>query len=58
MTMATHGGPPKCPKNFSAYFLRLTKEDAVLDLGCPVVSNVTCFEILSVDRLHFRRHFE
>lgn len=34
-------------KNFCTYFLRLTKENAVSDLGCPVVSRLTCFEILS-----------
>lgn len=32
-------------KNFCTYFLRLTKENAVSDLGCPVVSRLTCFEI-------------
>lgn len=34
-------------KNVCTYFLRLTKENAVSDLGCPVVSRLTCFEILS-----------
>lgn len=34
-------------KNFCTYFLRLTKESAVSDLGCPVVSRLTCVEILS-----------
>lgn len=34
-------------KNVCTYFLRLTKENAVSDLGCPVVSRLTCFDILS-----------
>ena len=40
-------------KNFCTYFLRLTKENALSDLGCPVVSRVTCFEIFPSTRLNF-----